>query len=131
MDGYHSFENVGAWQVARVFKNKIYEMSKSFAVEEKFCLTQQIRRAAISITANIAEGYGRYTFKDNIKFCVISRGSTLEVVDHLYTALDQKYVSQEKFDELYKEGRNVEWKINGYVNFLQGKQKELEVSGSR
>lgn len=127
MNDYHSFESVGAWQVARAFKNKIYEISKIFPMEEKYCLIQQIRRAAISMTANIAEGYGRYSYKDNIQFCIISRGSLLEVIDHLYTALDQNYITKEKFDELYKEARNVEWKINGYINFLKDNQEELKI----
>jgi len=123
MENYHSFEDVGAWQAGRVFKNKIYNISKIFPAEERYCLTQQIRKAAISITANIAEGYGRYGYQDNIQFCIISRGSLLEVLDHLYTALDQQYIAQEKFDELYKEGRDVEWKINGYINFLRSQKK--------
>ncbi|MDD5031910.1 MAG: four helix bundle protein [Patescibacteria group bacterium] len=119
MGEYHSFENVGAWQAGREFKNKIYEICKKFPKEESYCLSQQIKRSAISITANIAEGYGRYNYKENIQFCRISRGSTLETIDHLYTAIDQNYITQNEFENLYSLGRKLEWKINGYVNFLQ------------
>ncbi|MCG2700653.1 MAG: four helix bundle protein [Candidatus Falkowbacteria bacterium] len=123
LNQYKSFENIGAWQTGREFKNKIYIISKKFPNEEKFCLTQQIKRSAISITANIAEGYGRYNFQENIQFCRISRGSTLETIDHLYTAKDQSYISAEEFKELYELGKKTEWKINGYINFLQNQNK--------
>lgn len=119
---YKSFEDIKAWQLGRVFKNKIYNLSKKFPKDELYCLTQQIRRAAVSITANIAEGYGRYSFQENIQFCRTARGSLLEVLDHLYTALDQNYITQEEFDSLYKEGREVERAINGYVMFLQNQK---------
>jgi hypothetical protein len=59
---YKSFEDVGAWQFGRKLKNEIYKISKLFPLDEKYCLTQQIRKVAISITANIAEGYGRYNW---------------------------------------------------------------------
>jgi four helix bundle protein len=123
MNNYKSFESVKAWQLGRTFKNNIYKISEIFPKQESYNLIQQIRRAAVSITANIAEGYGRYSFQENIQFCRMSRGSLLEVLDHLYTALDQKYVNQEEFDDLYQEGRQVEWAINGYINFLQSHQK--------
>ncbi len=117
-----SFENVKAWQLGREFKNKIYIILKNFSRDEIYCLVQQIRRAAISITANIAEGYGRYSFQENIQFCRISRGSTSEVLDHLYTALDQNYIAENKFNELYQEVKAIEKAINGYIMFLQGQK---------
>jgi len=121
-DGYKSFEDIKAWQLGRDFRNKIYNVSKKFSKEELDALNQQIRKAAVSITANIAEGYGRYSFQENINFCRIARGSTLEVLDHLYTALDQKYITQEEFSFLYNEGRKVEKAINGYIYFLKGQK---------
>ncbi|MCG2692816.1 four helix bundle protein [Candidatus Parcubacteria bacterium] len=118
-----SFEDVKAWQLGRVFKNKIYTISNSFPKNELYGLVQQIRRAAVSITANIAEGYGRYSFQENINFCRISRGSTLETLDHLYTAINQKYITQQEFNTLYHEGREVERAINGYISFLKQQNK--------
>jgi four helix bundle protein len=119
MNSYKSFENIGAWEIGRSFKNKVYELSKGFPSDEKYGLTQQIRRAVVSITANIAEGYGRYNFQENIQFCRISRGSLLETLDHLYTAFDQKYICLNDFRETYQLGKKVEWKINGYIKYLR------------
>jgi len=120
------FEDLKAWQLARSFRRMIYKISKDFPKEEIYCLTQQIRRAAISITSNIAEGWGRYHYQENIQFCRISRGSINEVLDHLYAAWDEKYVSEEKFKQLYEQGREVERVLNGYLGYLQRKLKEAK-----
>ncbi|MEK7203089.1 MAG: four helix bundle protein [Patescibacteria group bacterium] len=122
----HSFENVKAWQLARDFRKNIYSATKQFFKEELYCLTSQIRRAAISIHSNIAEGYGRYSFQENIQLCRVARGSLNEVLDQLYVALDEKYINNEIFNNLYTEGRNVEITINGYINFLKEQQKKYK-----
>lgn len=70
------------------------------------------------MTANIAEGWGRYSYQENIQFCRMARGSLNECLDHLYTALDQEYIKQPQFDSLYHEGRAVEHSLNGYIKFL-------------
>lgn len=119
----HSFENVKAWQLARNFRNNIYKISARFPKEELYCLTSQIRRASISAHSNIAEGYGRYNFQENIQFCRIARGSVNEVLDQLYAALDSSYIAKEDFDILYNEGRNVELAINGYISFIRSQKK--------
>ncbi len=118
----HSFEKVKAWQTARAFRKNIYKITKNFPREELFCLTSQIRKASISIHSNIAEGYGRYSFNENIQFCRIGRGSLNEVLDQLYVALDENYITQEIFENLYQEGRNIEIDINCYINFLKKQQ---------
>ena len=69
-------------------------MTKKFPKEELYCLVSQIRRAAISVHSNVAEGYGRYNFQENIQFCRIARGSINEVLDQLYAALDEKYIDR-------------------------------------
>lgn len=119
MEGYKTFINNKAWKLGREFKKKIYNITEKFPEEERYCLSQQIKRSAISITANIAEGYGRYTFQENINFCRISRGSLNETLDHLCTAFDAKYISKEIFANLYNEGKIVEKAINGYIGFLK------------
>jgi four helix bundle protein len=121
-NNYRTFEDVKAWQIGREFRKKIYEITKRFPKSELYCLLSQIRRAAVSITSNIAEGYGRYSFQENTQFCRISRGSVNEVLDQLYVALDEKYITQEEFDNLYKLGREVEHAINGYINFLNSQK---------
>ena len=115
----HSFEKVKAWQLARECRIQIYYITKYFPYEELYGLVSQLRRAAISIHANIAEGYGRYSFKENIRFCRISRGSLNEVLDLLYAAFDNNYIKKEIFDKLYSKGRETEKAINGYMGFLK------------
>lgn len=116
---YKRFEELTVWQLAREFRHRVYQVSESWPRREMYGLTAQIRDAAVSITANIAEGYGRYHYQENIQLCRISRGSLNEALDHLYTALDEGYISQEIFDELYTQGREVERVLNGYINYLK------------
>jgi four helix bundle protein len=118
----HSFEDVKDWQLAREFRKNVYGMTKGFPKEELYCLVSQIRRAAISVHSNVAEGYGRYNFQENIQFCRMARGSVNEVLDQLHAALDEKYIDEIIFNDLYVEGRNVEATINGYINFLKEQQ---------
>lgn len=117
--GYKRFEDLTVWQLARKFRHRIYQVTESWPKREMYGLTAQIRDAVVSVTANIAEGYGRYHYQENIQFCRISRGSVNEVLDHLYAALDEGYISQETFDELYPQGREVERVLNGYINYLK------------
>jgi len=120
----HSFEDVKAWQTARGFRKHIYKITKKFPREELYCLTSQIRRAAISVHSNIAEGYGRYNFQENIQFCRVARGSLNEVLDQLYIALDEKYILPKKFEFLYEMGRKTEYNINCYIGFIKNQQKQ-------
>ena len=87
--------------------------------EEKYSLREQILKAARSTTANIAEGYGRFHYKDNAKFCSNSRGSCWEVLDHLITANDENLISA----DILSDGRNLVNTsvklINGYMNYLK------------
>ena len=122
-NGYKTFEDVKAWQLTREFRKNIYKISQKFPKDELYGLTSQIKRAVISISANIAEGYGRYSFQENIQFCRIARGSVNEVLDQLYTALDENYINQGEFDLLYQDGRNIEYAINGYIKFLNSNNK--------
>ncbi len=123
--GHKTFEDVKAWQLGKKFRIDIYQISKRFPVEEKYVLTSQIRRAVISINSNIAEGYGRYFFQENINFCRIARGSANEVLDQLYVALDEKYIRQDEFKDLYNKGRELEKALNGYISFLQNQKSKF------
>lgn len=96
------FEKLEIWQDARVFVNKIYALTKKFPSDERFGLTDQLRRAAVSVVLNIAEGTNRQTIKDRCHFFQMSITSVDEVVTALYIALDQEYVEQKEFDELYE-----------------------------
>lgn len=87
--GVRRFDEHPVWQRARRFRQAIYRISADWPAEERYGLRGQIRRAAVSITSNFAEGFGRYHFQENIQHCRISRGSINECLDHLYAALDE------------------------------------------
>ena len=117
-----TFEDIKAWQLNREFRKNVFEAIKRFPKHENFALIPQIRRATISISSNIAEGFGRYSYQENIQFCRIARGSINEVLDQLYIAMDEKYITEIEFNELYKKGRGVEQAVNGYISFLKNQK---------
>ena len=117
--GFKTFEDIKAWQLGREFRKAIYTISKLFPDFEKYCLTSQIRRSAISVTANIAEGFGRYSYQENINFCRIARGSLNETLDHLKVALDEGYITKNNYAKFYCNGREIEKAINGYIKYLK------------
>ncbi|MEN7973279.1 MAG: four helix bundle protein [Verrucomicrobiota bacterium] len=121
-DKITSFEDLECWQACRrlrifVAKTIVPVLPK----EERYGLASQTLRSARSTTANIAEGYGRFHYLDNAKFCSNARGSCYETLDHLITTNDEAMIS----DELLSEGRelvNEAGKIlNGYIKYLQRK----------
>jgi len=113
------FEDLTVWQLARKFRHEIYRITAKFPRQEEFHLTAQIRSAAVSITANIAEGYGRYSYKENIQFCRVERGSVNETIDHLCTARDEGYIAEKEYQPMYQQGREVERALNGYIGYLR------------
>ncbi len=118
-----SFTELEAWKRARELRRDISELTKSFPSDEKYSLTSQIKRSSRSVTANIAEGYGRFHHQENIQFCRVSRGSLTETLDHLIVALDEGYIDQSvygKFEDRLSECLRI---LNGYINYLQ-KAKE-------
>ena len=101
MPSFKGFEEIQAWQKARLATKRVYHISKAEDFAKDFGLCNQIRRAAVSVMANIAEGNGRRTNKDFASFLVQAHGSASEVQSHLYVALDLEYLSQKAFDEIY------------------------------
>jgi four helix bundle protein len=97
---YNSFEDLEVYKVCRDFKKSVIEVVKKFPKEEKFLLTAQIKDASRSVTANIAEGYGRYHFQENIQFCRQSGGSLCETFEHFITAFDEKYIDISHLEEM-------------------------------
>src|SRR4051812_6223584 len=91
--GYQTFEDLEVYQVAREFRKAMYRVAKTLPEEERFGLVSQIRRAALSLTNNIAEGHGRFHFLDQIKFMFQSRGSLEELQDDLNTCEDESYLA--------------------------------------
>jgi len=112
------FEDILAWQKARELNKDIYEITKSSNFSKDFSLRDQIRRASVSIMANIAEGFGRRSKKEFANYLNMAHGSAAEVQCHLYVALDQEYISQEIFDTTYAKIEEVSRMIQGFMKYL-------------
>ena len=114
----HQFEDIESWKAARVLAAKVYEMSNRGKFRADFGLRDQIQRAAVSVMANIAEGYGRGGKPEFIRFLRISRASALETQSHLYIALDLGYLSKADFETLHKQALAVTRLAGGFINYL-------------
>jgi len=121
--GLRSFEELECWKACTEVRRFITQLVKTYPKEEKFGLAGDMKRAARSTTHNIAEGFGRYHFQENIQFCRVSRGSLCELIDQLITSKDEGFIT----DSDYKKGRELISKalplLNGYINYLS-RQKE-------
>ena len=123
MSEIRSFRDLEVWQYCQKTRIAVWELCKKFPSEEKYRLSDQIIRASRSATANIAEGYGRFNFQENIQHCRIARGSLHEVSDHLSVALECGFISTESYeqmDSLLQSGIRLQ---NGYINFLVNSKK--------
>ena len=123
MSTIKSFEELIIWQESRKFTSNIYKLTKNFAKEELYGLTSQIRRAAISIMSNIAEGFDRKTTKEFIHFLIIARASASEVQNDLYISLDLNYINKEDFKTHYDHARKIGKLINGLITYLKSQTK--------
>jgi four helix bundle protein len=115
----YRFEKLVVWQLARKFSVKIYKISGEFPSDERFSLTDQLRRAAVSIVLNIAEGSDKKSDKEFVRYLRNSLGSLEEVVTALYIALDLKYINNDKFKELYKDSNILASKLNALIKSLK------------
>jgi len=116
---YQNFEELEVWKKARALKNEVFETVKSFPSEEKFRLTDQLIRSTRSVSSQIAEGHGRRTFPDRIRFCIIARGSLSETLNHFIDAADCSYITDEKLLYYRNKIDEVERILNGYINYLE------------
>lgn len=118
MSDIKTFEDLDCWKKAMRLRIKISELVKTFPNDEKFGLTSQIVRAVRSVTHNIAEGYGRFHFRENAQFCRTSRGSLYEVLDQVIVANEEGYISENMLNEIRKDiFENIKI-LNGYINYL-------------
>ena len=101
MAKFSKFEEIVAWQKARDITLKVYKATSDGVFAKDFGLRDQIRRASVSIMANIAEGHGRRTNSEFANFLNLARGSAAEVQSHLHIAVGLNYISQEEFSDLY------------------------------
>jgi len=112
------FEDIQAWQKARGLSKKIYTVTSRGEFARDFSLRDQLRRAAVSIMLNIAEGFARHTPKEFAQFLYIAHGSAAEVQSALYIALDQQYIDSKNFDDLYQDTDEVSRMIAGFIKYL-------------
>ncbi len=124
-----TFEDLEVYQVAREFRKAMYGVARELPESEKFGLVSQVRRAAVSLTNNIAEGHGRFHFPDQIRFTLQARGSLEELIDDLNVCADERYLQIEKIISLKKAGWRLRQLIDGYIRYLRAqiRSKDLAV----
>lgn len=120
-----TFEDLRVWQLARKVRNEIFDLVKKFPSEEKYRLTDQMIRSSRSISDNIAEGYGRFHYQENIQYCRQGRGSAYELKNQINTAFDCKYIdeSEHKFHKsLIIDCIQI---LNGYIRYLKNAKNNV------
>ena len=113
------FEKLDVWHKALEYADLIYNISREFPSEERFGLTRQLRRAAVSVSSNIAEGSSRSSDTDLARFIEIAYGSLLESVSELHVAKRQRYLKNEAFEETYKRAENLAKMLSGFRRTLK------------
>jgi four helix bundle protein len=119
MASIQRFEEIEAWQKARELTHLIYACSKQGPFAKDFALRDQIRRSAISVMSNIAEGFERSGKGEFIQFLAIAKGSVAEVEAQLYVAFDEEYINKEKFKELQEVARSTTRLLGGFMKYLK------------
>ena len=114
----HNFKELNIWKRVRAFVTFVYEMTRPFPKEELFCLTQQMRRCAVSVSSNIAEGCGRGTDPQLVHFLDVAYGSACELETQLYLAFDLKYISEQALSDALKEINEIQKMISGFRSTL-------------
>ncbi|MBT3200612.1 MAG: four helix bundle protein [Phycisphaerales bacterium] len=118
----NDYRDLMAWQKARTLVKRIYGATRLFPTDEMYGLTQQIRRAAVSVPSNIAEGYGRGSLGDYIRFLQIARGSLFELETQVILANDLEYLTEKQTDSLIEDMRTCTRVLQGLITKLKGKQ---------
>ncbi|MDH6313412.1 four helix bundle protein [Parabacteroides sp. PFB2-10] len=123
-----SFEHVVAWQKAHEYVLAIYRITRKYPKEEIFCLVNQMRRAAASITANFAEGYARIGHKEKLRFYNISQGSLEETRNFVILSKDLGYISSEEKETLSKQAAEVSRLLNAYCQGLINSKEDTQTT---
>ena len=117
------FEDLDCWQESRVLTGDIYKITSNGLLKKDFGLVDQMRRAAMSIMANIAEGFSRQGDREFTQFLFISKASASELQSHLYVALDQGHIDQEYFQSLYNQLESIQKRISNLIKYLKSSSK--------
>ncbi|NVM57163.1 MAG: four helix bundle protein [Desulfobacterales bacterium] len=114
-----TFEDLDVWKFCRELRKKLTELARRLPDEEAFRLANQMIRAARSVTNNLAEGYGRFHYQENIQFCRQSRASLYESIDHLTICLDDSYITEDELKEYRSQCIRGIQLVNGYIRYLK------------
>ena len=123
------FEDLEVYQEARRFRKRIFKLARLLPPGEKFVLSPQMRRAALSITNCIAEGHGSQTYRHNISYLYRDRGSVYELQDDLNTCEDEQYFEKPHLNDLHEHSIRVAKLLNGYIGYLD--KRVAAESGTR
>jgi four helix bundle protein len=124
-------EKLDVWCKARDFAIRIHkEVLVLLPAEEKYVLSQQLRRSSQSIPANIAEGYGRFYFQENVRFCYIARGSLEETLSQIVHAHKVGYIPDVLYKSIAADGENLSRLFNGYIGFLKKSKQGANEPGA-
>jgi four helix bundle protein len=113
-----TFEDLDVWKVCRDLRTQVAIMARTFPKEEQYRLRDQLIRASRSVTANLAEGYGRFHYAENIQFARQARGSLYEIIDHLTVAQEEKLISDEAFTLVRESVLRAVLVVNGFIRYL-------------
>lgn len=121
------FEKLEVWNESIAFTREVYRVTRSFPADERFGLTSQLRRSAVSIAANLAEGSGRTSRKDFLRFVEMSYGSLMESVSHFAIALQETFITAEQHTHLYDQAERVGRMLSGLRRHLRNEgQADVE-----
>ncbi|MDT3403936.1 four helix bundle protein [Mucilaginibacter terrae] len=120
-NSYKRFTDLSVWIESRKLVTHIYSLTKQFPKEEQFGLINQIRRCAVSVPSNIAEGCGRNSKKDSIQFFYIARGSLYELETQIYVSSDLNYITSDNLTELLNNLEVVRKLLNGFIRYYSEK----------
>jgi four helix bundle protein len=112
------FDDLEIFKLAKELANFMYDLTESFPEIEKYSLITQMRRAAVSIFSNIAEGHGRFHYRENIQFTRQSRGSLSELKSQIYFSFDRGYVTEDELNLFLQKHNVLQIKLNNYINSL-------------
>jgi four helix bundle protein len=124
-EAQYDLENFELYNAARRLRKKTYQLIKQLPAEEKYCLGTQMRRAAVSVSNNVAEGHGRWHYLENIHFCSTARGSIDELIDDYNACIDESYGQAGFPEELKSDARQLIARVNSYIVYLR-KSKQGE-----
>ena len=119
MEQLKSFEELNCWKEAVLLRKELRLMIDNLPKQEEYRLKDQIVRCLRSVTNNIAEGYGRFNYQENIQFCRISRGSLFEIIDHLIIAAEENYITEAQLENTKQQINKCLAILNGYINYLK------------